>query len=135
MQDRYTGDIGDFGKLGLLRQLDMAGFHIGVNWYLVPDENHNNDGLHIGYLKKESFRSCDELLWRQLGKIVDSGMRQVSALEGDDLLAAIYYAKPLDFSRLDKPSRDTVRREWHGRALDFARGAHSYNQRHRNAWI
>jgi hypothetical protein len=21
MQDRYTGDIGDFGKLGLLRQL------------------------------------------------------------------------------------------------------------------
>ncbi|MGN1144419.1 MAG: hypothetical protein ACI4SU_07600 [Anaerovoracaceae bacterium] len=48
MQNRYTGDIGDFGKLGLLRQLSGAGFSIGVNWYLTPDESHNGDGRHIG---------------------------------------------------------------------------------------
>ena len=52
MQNRYTGDIGDFGTLGLLRQLSRAGLSIGVNWYLVPDEAHNGDGRHIGYLKK-----------------------------------------------------------------------------------
>ena len=40
MQNQYTGDIGDFGKLGLLRVLQESGLTIGVNWYLVPDENH-----------------------------------------------------------------------------------------------
>ena len=38
MQDRYTGDIGDFGKLGLLRVLQAQGLTIGVNWYLTPDK-------------------------------------------------------------------------------------------------
>ena len=55
MQDRYTGDIGDFGKLGLLRQLTSTGLSIGVNWYRTPDETHNSDGLHIDYLQKEEF--------------------------------------------------------------------------------
>ena len=35
MQNRYTGDIGDFGKLGLLRVLQESGLTIGVNWYLA----------------------------------------------------------------------------------------------------
>ncbi len=35
MQDRYAGDIGDFGKIGLLRALRVQGLSIGVNWYLV----------------------------------------------------------------------------------------------------
>ena len=43
MQNRYTGDIGDFGKLGLLRQISEAEFSIGVNWYLTPDESHNGE--------------------------------------------------------------------------------------------
>ena len=33
MQDRYAGDIGDFGKIALLRSLKEQGFNIGVNWY------------------------------------------------------------------------------------------------------
>ena len=37
MQNRYAGDIGDFGKLGLLRTLYAAGFSVGVNWYLNPN--------------------------------------------------------------------------------------------------
>ena len=67
MQDRYTGDIGDFGKLGLLRQLASTGLSIGVNWYRTPDETHNSDGLHVGYLQKEQFRTCDPALWSALG--------------------------------------------------------------------
>lgn len=59
MQNRYTGDIGDYGKLGLLRVLRASGLTIGVNWYLRPDEGHNDDGRHMGYLKDESDRSCD----------------------------------------------------------------------------
>ena len=53
MQDRYTGDLGDFSKLGILRALEMAGLSIGVNWYLTPDENHNGDGRHVKYLNQE----------------------------------------------------------------------------------
>ena len=36
MQDRYAGDIGDYGKIGLLKCLQGHGFDIGVNWYRVP---------------------------------------------------------------------------------------------------
>ena len=50
MQNRYAGDVGDFGKLGMLRALAQSDLKVGVNWYLVPDENHNDDGKHIGYL-------------------------------------------------------------------------------------
>lgn len=53
MQDRYTGDIGDFSKLGILRALEKAGMSVGLNWYLTPDENHNSDGRHVQYLNQE----------------------------------------------------------------------------------
>ena len=49
MQNRYAGDVGDFGKLGMLRAIASSAMKIGVNWYLVPDEGHNDDGKHIGY--------------------------------------------------------------------------------------
>ena len=75
MQDRYTGDIGDFGKLGLLRQLSTRS-SIGVNWYLVPDERHNRDGRHIEYLTKNSFQICDPLLFDALARIVGSTDRK-----------------------------------------------------------
>ena len=48
MQDRYAGDVGDFGKLGMLRCIENSGLCVGVNWYLVGNESHNNDGKHIG---------------------------------------------------------------------------------------
>src|ERR1035441_1110889 len=61
MQDRYAGDVGDFGKLGLLRHLcGRASPHThptlapGVIWYRVADETHNGDGRHISYLKKSA---------------------------------------------------------------------------------
>jgi len=54
MQDRYTGDIGDFAKYGLLRYiLDRADVTLGINWYLVPDEAHNRDGRHNRYSVRE----------------------------------------------------------------------------------
>jgi hypothetical protein len=49
MQDRYAGDIGDFVKLGLLWAIS-PGYALGLAWYHVPDEGHNDDGRHIGYI-------------------------------------------------------------------------------------
>ena len=117
MQKRYTGDIGYFGKLGLLRQLSRTGLSIGVNWYLTPDETHNGDGRHIGYLKNDAFRACDEQLWSVLGQIVGSGKRQVSALERPDILQASFYSRVLDFTGADKTERQMLRWEWHNRAM------------------
>ena len=33
MQDCYAGDIGDYGKFALLRELREQGLSVGVNWY------------------------------------------------------------------------------------------------------
>lgn len=118
MQNRYAGDIGDFGKLGLLRGLDKTGLAIGVNWYLVPDESHNNDGRHVGYLQKDSFRICDETLWRTLGEIVSSGQRQVEALEKSGIIHASFYSETLDFSGIAKPERQAVREKWNTLAMN-----------------
>lgn len=122
MQNRYTGDIGDFGKLGILRQLNRIGLSVGVNWYLTPDETHNGDGRHIEYLQKRDFGNCDETLWYALKQIVNSGSRQVSALESSGLLQARYYSNVLDFTGISKPMRDSARWEWHILAYDRLRG-------------
>ena len=121
MQNRYTGDIGDFGKLGLLRQLSRTGLSIGVNWYLTSDETHNGDGRHISYLKNGTFRACDEQLWSALGKIGDSGKREVSALERPDILRATFYSRMLDFTGTDKTERQMLRWEWHNLAMEKLR--------------
>lgn len=122
MQNRYTGDIGDFGKLGLLRRISRAGLSVGVNWYLTPDETHNGDGRHTAYLKDCTFRPCDPPLWQALGEIVAANRRQVSALEAAGLLPAVYYGEPLDFSGLNAAGRQAFRNQWHSRALERLRG-------------
>ena len=76
MQNRYACDVGDFGKIGMLRCLEKEKMRIGVNWYLVEDESHNNDGKHIGYLKdnvdeyKETVFETDLLIYEQNNKII-----------------------------------------------------------------
>lgn len=108
MQNRYTGDIGDFSKLGLLRQLS-ARLSIGVNWYLVPDEGHSRDGQHINYLTKNSFRACDPPLLDALAQIVGSGQRRVVELENPAILPAKYHSAVLNFYRATKLERDVIR--------------------------
>ena len=92
MQNRYVGDLGDFSKLGLLRVLQKTGLSIGVNWYLVPDETHNQDGRFIKYLEDDGYRCCDEALCKELKRIVDSDQRRASELENERILKAIYYS-------------------------------------------
>ena len=118
MQNRYTGDIGDFGKLGLLRALQLTGLTIGVNWYLTPDEQHNHDGRHVGYLENECYRSCDAQLWTELKHIVQSEARMIQALQNDNILKAVYYTEQLDFSEKNKAERKSLRAKWHEDALN-----------------
>lgn len=109
MQNRYAGDVGDFGKLGLLRTLAECGLTVGVNWYLVPDESHNDDGKHIGYLADVKFAGCDDTLLAALRNTVGEE-RSIAAIEGLNLISnARYYSELL--------SAPTMRNEWHNKAV------------------
>jgi len=133
MQDRYACDIGDFGKLGLLRFLfSETDFRLGVNWYLVPDEEGNADGMKIEYLldindKNERFKDCDsDDLYKKLQqivkpemedrKIVSKGKRAVSEFEKNKILsnATIFYSEKLDFDKAKATGRnfEVERNQW-----------------------
>ena len=72
MQDRYVGDIGDYLKLGILRALS-PGYRLGIAWWLYPDESHNRDGRHIGYLHRpDQWRHYDPKLFDALAQIVST---------------------------------------------------------------
>jgi len=51
MQNKYVGNVGDFGKYGMLRALfQNSPLKLGVNWCLVEKEEKKNDGKHTAYL-------------------------------------------------------------------------------------
>ncbi|MGH2559546.1 MAG: hypothetical protein ACRDJH_10810 [Thermomicrobiales bacterium] len=92
MQDRYVGDVGDFGKYGLLRAL-ADGLRLGVVWYLTPDEGHNADGKHVSYLDPSlsnvtRFRLCDPPLFDILSAMIGDGARSVRAVREQAVLPA-----------------------------------------------
>ena len=114
MQNRYVGDIGDFGKYGLLRALcsdnepyEVPSLPLGVIWYLVPDEGHNGDGKFVQYLNpssgnQQAFRDCDHALYDTLGEIVWSGARNVTAIRDKGILPSEtrFFDVPLTFAGL-----------------------------------
>jgi hypothetical protein len=84
MQNRYVGDVGDYGKYALLRHLcavDVGkSLRLAVVWCLFPDETLNNDGKHISYLKDSGFARLDPELHTTLNSIVSLGRRHVSTI-------------------------------------------------------
>lgn len=102
VQDRYAGDVGDFGKIGMLRQIASTGLRIGINWYRTykPEEHHRDDGKHIGYLSDKSFQGCDDELLNSLRRIVESN-RSVAALEAAELIPNAQY-----YSAILRPGND-----------------------------
>jgi len=113
MQNRYTGDVGDYVKYGLLRALS-AQRKIGVAWYLFPDEEHNSDGRHIDYLEKpDLWRSHDPALFDTLKEIVSDGRRSVSDIESCGVLGnAKFSSTPLFASNLSISKRRAWRSNW-----------------------
>jgi hypothetical protein len=128
VQDRYAGDIGDFLKFGLLRALcsgkDSA-LRLGVCWYRVANEYHNNDGRHVSYLSptnrhSRSLKACDPELFVALSQLVDSDQRTVRGLEAAGILprATITYDRLLH-GRMTRSERHA----WHDAALKRLRPA------------
>ena len=111
MQDKYAGDIGDFGKLGLLRHLAETGLTIGVNWYHVENETNSKDG---GITEYGLYRECDPELFDKLQIIAgaDKDNRTIRALENAKILDAEYYSEVLSFTYANKQERQMIREKW-----------------------
>lgn len=133
------GDVGDFGKYGLLRALctpngnDGLALRLGVVWYLTSDETHNNDGRHIGYLEPapknlQSFRACDPDLYDTLADIVGGNARNVSTIRRQQVLpeGTVFYERVLDLNghtvRPNRFTRSQIRQEWVQEAVRATEG-------------
>ena len=135
MQDRYTGDIGDYGKYGLLRQLcglrddDAEPLRLGVVWYRPEPETVEsdppNDGKFIAFLhsgQASRFRPCDPVLYDALHEIVvqcnDRRVKKVElsrVLGGDALFYDAYIPGPA--AQAHGEARAVPRRAWTEQAL------------------
>ena len=147
MQDRYCGDVGDFGKFGLLRRLSgltdsspHPRFQIGLVWCWHFDEKHapasknrmSADGRHISYLRRTAredrseYRNCDPELWEGLRDLVYRDGRCVHCVERANLLPddTLYYDAQLAyFEAMRRPLKEQVRDAWLRGALKATRGA------------
>ena len=135
MQDQYVGDVGDFGKYGLLRHLTgmredpkpIDPLRLGVVWYLFPDESDKPDGKFTDYLcnpsaKHKKLRECDPELFDDLYKIViEKKDRRVVRVQESGILAenTAYYERCLSYELGESPSSKKPRREaWIKGALE-----------------
>ena len=141
MQNRYVGDVGDFGKHGLLRFLSGETdpetddrFRLGVIWYLTHDQAHargratNGDGQHLGYLMrtrgedKSEYWGCDPQLWEGLRDLVLRDARCVHCVQEEEILPpdTEFYGNILEYP---KEANRQTRAEARGRWWDSAMAA------------
>ena len=138
------GDVGDFGKYGLLRALcaeeltwgrrtyDLS---LGVVWYLVPDEEGTADGGHTGWARQVSrimhrYMPCDPELYHALLRMIQDGDRSVRAVRERGVLpeGTVFYEAPLSFAGMPwvgpatEARRLERRKAWAWDALAATRG-------------
>jgi len=131
MRHIYVGDVGDFGKYGLLRSLCGDTVPLGVVWYLTESEEHNNDGKHDGYLrltsetKRSQFRDCDPVLYDQLKLIRENSRLDLAQIEQSSIFPASckFHSNPIPHfvdrvnGKQASKQRWDERKRWHEEAL------------------
>lgn len=112
MQDNYIGDIGDYGKYGLLREICAEAMSLSVNWYrVIPTKlGKQDDGKYISYLSMpQMYRAYDPVLFDSLHNIVMQEQdRRIERIEQERLFPAVYFSKALCADRT----------AWHSQALE-----------------
>ena len=85
MQDKYVGDIGDYGKLALLRAIAGTTLRLGIVWCATSgDAKPNNHGSLRQYRKytgKHCLRHCDPALFDAFAIFDDAGSHKIKSLE------------------------------------------------------
>lgn len=117
MQDSYIGDIGDYGKYGLLRAVCAESLTLAVNWYrTAPVQTaKQNDGKYTGYLSMpQLYREYNPALFDALHKIVNQESdRRIERLEKEGLFQAVCFSDVISVDRT----------AWHRKALERTQGA------------
>lgn len=112
MKNQYIGDIGDYGKYGLLRFLAAHGIRIGINWYLTPDDG-SNDGKFTDYLLRTEDRVYDPELFDALKEIASLRYKSIQMMESANLIPnAEYFSEGLNTSSSVPATRKLNRRLW-----------------------
>lgn len=135
MQDKYVGDIGDFCKYGLLREMCPSSSNavLGIVWYWQPDDgepggdNKFKQYLRSSHAESKKYQKCESRLYTALNTIVfpngdssehDCAVTHVADIEGANVLPAAapktYFRDEVAFGQ-QCPTR---RLEWHISALD-----------------
>ena len=138
MQDNFVGDLGDFGKYGLLRVLTglcseqprIDRLSLGVVWYVPDDETvartKPGHGQRVGYLfdqrTREDWRSCDKTLFSDLRNLV-CGERSLRAVGRRGIIGPdeAFHCQPIRLPA-SLVEREVERRTWLEHALQFVRG-------------
>ena len=129
MQDRYAGDIGDFGKYGLLRALcGDGGPRLGMAWWMTQGEEQTNDGNMTDYLQKRepNLRECDPELFDALAGMVQEGNRSVAGVAALGVLPpeTLHHTDVLRFPKgSHRRSREATRINWLLQAHEALAGA------------
>lgn len=112
MKNQYVGDIGDYGKYGLLRFLASHEIKIGINWYLTENDD-SADGRFTTYLKNPSEKIYDQELFDVLQKIADCSDKTIKMIEQAGIIPkADFYGEILKSSSLEANGREINRRLW-----------------------
>lgn len=112
MKNQYVGDIGDYGKYGLLRFLASYGIKIGVNWFLTENDG-STDGEFTTYLKNPADRVYDPELFDALQNIADHPDKTIKMIEQAGIIpGAEFYGELLKGSSLEADAREWNRRLW-----------------------
>lgn len=123
MKNQYLGDVGDYGKYGMLRFFARNNIRIAVNWYLTPDDG-STDGKHITYLNNNAMRRYDEKLFDLLAAMVRAGDRNVITFEEQDAISgATYYHQLLHDEGKSRSDKSAYRDGWHKAALEASKDA------------
>lgn len=109
MKNQYIGDVGDYGKYGLLRFLSSKGLKIGVNWYLTLNDG-NNNGKKTAYFDKRDDRLYDPELFDFLRGIAGNPEKTVRMIEESRMIQNACYYHEL----IGTPDRT----RWHKQALE-----------------
>ena len=113
MRDRFVGDVGDFGKYGLLRALCGRDLRLGVVWYYVGDRM-------TTYLRDPGrFSACDPQLFETLRKVVDNCQRKLSSIKDSGIFPqrTVFFPEPV-------PTQLEMRQAWGERAAKEMKQCH-----------
>ena len=112
MKNQYVGDIGDYGKYGLLRFLASYGIKIGVNWFLTENDG-STDGKFTTYLKNPADRVYDPELFDALQNIADHPDKTIKMIKQAGIIPdAEFFGEMLKSSSLKADAREWNRRLW-----------------------